>query len=114
MSLSLACLISDMILEQNCCRLHSIRGQTGQGQAKVLLYTVMVTKNSGTTDNFTMHILNGKYTTNIICKLIPEQTNISSFEIDKEITIIGTVKEYKGSTKKENKRLYIKNCIAEQ
>lgn len=56
----------------------------------------------------------GKYTTDIICKLIPEQTNISSFEIDKEITIIGTVKEYKGSTKKENKRLYIKNCIAEQ
>ena len=56
----------------------------------------------------------GKYSLDIICKLVPEQTNISSFEKDTEITIIGTVKNYKGSTKKENKRLYIKNCIAQQ
>lgn len=56
----------------------------------------------------------GKYSLDIICKLVPEQTNISSFEKDKEITIIGTVKNYKGSNKKENKRLYIKNCIAQQ
>lgn len=55
----------------------------------------------------------GKYTLDIICELVPEQTNIKAFEKDKEITIIGTVKNYKGSTKKENKRLYIKNCIAE-
>lgn len=56
----------------------------------------------------------GKYSVDIICNLVPEQTNISSFEKDKEITIIGTVKNYKGATKKENKRLYIKNCIAQQ
>ena len=56
----------------------------------------------------------GKYTFDTICKLVPEQTNISSFENDKEITIIGTVKNYKGTTKKENKKLYIKNCIAQQ
>lgn len=56
----------------------------------------------------------GKYSVDIICNLVPEQTNISSFEKDKEITIIGTVNNYKGSTKKENKRLYIKNCIAQQ
>lgn len=55
----------------------------------------------------------GKYTLDIICELVPEQTNIKAFEKDKEITIIGTVKNYKGSIKKENKRLYIKNCIAE-
>ena len=55
----------------------------------------------------------GKYTLDMICELVPEQTNIKAFEKDKEITIIGTVKNYKGSTKKENKRLYIKNCIAE-
>ena len=55
----------------------------------------------------------GKYTLDIICELVPEQTNIKAFEKDKEITIIGTIKNYKGSTKKENKRLYIKNCIAE-
>lgn len=56
----------------------------------------------------------GKYNLDIICDIIPEQTNIKSFEKDKEITIIGTVNNYKGSTKKENKRLYITNCIAQQ
>lgn len=56
----------------------------------------------------------GKYSIDIICKLVPEQTNIVSFEKDKAITIIGTVKEYKGATKKDNKTLYIRNCIAQQ
>ena len=56
----------------------------------------------------------GKYTLDTICKLVPEQTNISSFEKDKEITIIGTVKNYVGATKKNNKQIYIKNCIAQQ
>ena len=56
----------------------------------------------------------GKYTLDTICKLVPEQTNISSFEKDKEITIIGTVKNYIASTKKKNKQIYIKNCIAQQ
>ena len=56
----------------------------------------------------------GKYTLDTICKLVPEQTNISSFEKDKEITIIGTVKNYVGATKKKNKQIYIKNCIAQQ
>jgi hypothetical protein len=56
----------------------------------------------------------GKYTLDTICKLVPEQTNISSFEKDKEIIIIGTVKKYAGATKKNNKQIYIKNCIAQQ
>ena len=56
----------------------------------------------------------GKYTLDTICKLVPEQTNISAFEKDKEITIIGTVKNYIASTKKKNKQIYIKNCIAQQ
>ena len=56
----------------------------------------------------------GKYTLDVICKLVPEQTNISSFEKDKETTIIGTVKNYIGATKKKNKQIYIKNCIAQQ
>ena len=54
-----------------------------------------------------------KYTLDIICDLIPEQTNISAFEKDKEITVKGTVKNYVGATKKKNKQIYIKNCIAE-
>lgn len=56
----------------------------------------------------------GKYTLDTICKLVPEQTNISSFEKDKEITIIGTISKYVGATKKENRQVYIKNCIAQQ
>ena len=56
----------------------------------------------------------GKYTLDTICKLVPEQTNISSFEKDKEITVIGTVKNYVGATKDNNKQIYIKNCIAQQ
>ena len=55
-----------------------------------------------------------KYTLDTICKLVPEQTNISSFEKDKEITIIGTISKYVGATKKENRQVYIKNCIAQQ
>ena len=56
----------------------------------------------------------GKYTLDTICKLVPEQTNISAFEKDKEITIIGTISKYVGATKKENRQVYIKNCIAQQ
>ena len=56
----------------------------------------------------------GKYTLDMICKLVPEQTNISSFEKDKSITVIGTVKNYVGATKDNNKQIYIKNCIAQQ
>ena len=55
----------------------------------------------------------GKYTLDTICKLVPEQTNISAFEKDKEITIIGTISKYVGATKKKNKQIYIKNCMAE-
>ena len=56
----------------------------------------------------------GKYTLDTICKLVPEQTNISAFEKDKEITIIGTISKYVGATKKNSRQVYIKNCIAQQ
>lgn len=56
----------------------------------------------------------GKYSIDVICSLVPEQTNISSFEKDKEITVIGTFAKYSGSTKKNNKKIYIKDCIAQQ
>lgn len=55
----------------------------------------------------------GKYTLDIICDLVPEQTNISAFEENKNVTVIGTVKKYVGATKKKNKQIYIKNCMAE-
>lgn len=51
-----------------------------------------------------------KYTLDIICNM----KNTKNLEKDKEIIIVGTINDYKGSTKKENKRLYISNCLAAQ
>ena len=56
----------------------------------------------------------GKYSLDIKCKLVDEQLNISKFEENKEITVIGTIKDYKTKTKKNNRTIYIKDCIAEQ
>ena len=56
----------------------------------------------------------GKYSVDIICNLVDEQMNIDKFEKDKQITIIGTFKDYKTKTDKNNRRVYIKDCIAEQ
>ena len=56
----------------------------------------------------------GKYSVDIKCKLVDEQLNIDKFEKDKQITIIGTLKDYKSKTKKNNRTIYIKDCIAEQ
>lgn len=56
----------------------------------------------------------GKYSLDIKCKLVDEQLNINKFEENKQITIIGTLKDYKSKTKKNNRTIYIKDCIAEQ
>ena len=56
----------------------------------------------------------GKYSLDIKCNLVDEQLNIDKFEKDKQITIIGTLKNYKSKTKKNNRTIYIKDCIAEQ
>lgn len=55
-----------------------------------------------------------KYSLTIKCDIVKEQTNINKFEVGKPITIIGTVKDFKGKTDKQVNRLYIKNCFAEQ
>ena len=56
----------------------------------------------------------GKYSLDISCDLVAEQLNIDKFEENKQITIIGTIKDYKVKTNKNNRRIYIKDCIAEQ
>ncbi len=56
----------------------------------------------------------GKYSVDIVCNLVDEQMNIDKFEKDKQITIIGTFKNYKTKTNKTNRKVYIKDCIAEQ
>lgn len=56
----------------------------------------------------------GKYSLEINCKIVKEQTNLDTFEKGKEITIIGVVKDYKVKSKNKPNSLYIKNCFAEQ
>ena len=56
----------------------------------------------------------GKYTTKIICKISKDQDNLKDFEEGKEITIIGTIKNFKNKTTKEPYRYYISDCFAEQ
>ncbi len=56
----------------------------------------------------------GKYSLDIICKMVDEQENLKELEQGKEITIIGTLKNYKEKTKKRNNTYIIENCFAEQ
>ncbi len=55
-----------------------------------------------------------KYSLDIICTIVEDQENISTFDNEKEITIIGTISDFKWKTDKKNNRLYITNCFAEQ
>lgn len=55
---------------------------------------------------------NKDYSLDIICQLVKEQQ--LEFTRNKEITIIGTIKDWKTGTKKENNKVYISNCFAEQ
>ena len=56
----------------------------------------------------------GKYSMDIVCNMVSDQDNLSSFEEDKEITIIGTVTNYEGRTDTANNRLTVSNCFAQQ
>ena len=56
----------------------------------------------------------GKYTTKIICTISKDQDNLKDFEVGKEITIIGTIKNFKNKTTKEPYRYYVSDCFAEQ
>jgi hypothetical protein len=55
----------------------------------------------------------GKYTLNIICNMA-EKNKISNLKTNEEITIIGTVSNYKYKTSDASSKLYISNCFAEQ
>ena len=56
----------------------------------------------------------GKYTLDIVCDVVADQTNLDTFEKGKEITIIGKVVDFKAKTKKNANTLYIENVFAEQ
>lgn len=52
-----------------------------------------------------------KYSLNIVCDIVKEQTNLSKLEKGKEITVIGILDGYKNNKVSE---LHISNCFAEQ
>ena len=56
----------------------------------------------------------GKYTLDITCNVVDEQKDFNKLEEGKEITIIGSVSDFKIADKKNPNRLYINNCFAEQ
>ncbi|MBQ6135004.1 MAG: hypothetical protein IJI60_01660 [Bacilli bacterium] len=50
----------------------------------------------------------GKYSLDIICNMVEDQNDLDIFEVEKPITIIGTIKE------RRNQTIYVSNCFAEQ
>jgi len=56
----------------------------------------------------------GKYSFDIICNVSEDQDSITNFETGKQITVIGTITNYKGKTEKQTNRLYLSDCFAEQ
>ena len=56
----------------------------------------------------------GKYTMNIICKMANENIELDNFEVGKEITIIGTIKEFNQRTSTNPIIVKISDCFAEQ
>ncbi len=56
----------------------------------------------------------GKYSLDIVCNVVKDHESLKKLEEGKEITIIGTVTDYKAKTEKKNNRIYIDNCFAEQ
>ena len=56
----------------------------------------------------------GKYTLEINCSMIKDQNELDKLKIGEEITIIGTVNNFKKSTNNKPNRLYVTNCFAEQ
>ena len=55
-----------------------------------------------------------KYSVDIKCKMVKEKNDIENLEIGKQITIIGTLNEYRKKQNNQPKKLYIINCFAEQ
>ena len=56
----------------------------------------------------------GKYSLDIICKINKDQDNLEEFEENKETTIIGTISKFKEKTNKDNNRVYVSDCFAQQ
>ncbi|MBQ6323541.1 MAG: hypothetical protein IJI22_01775 [Bacilli bacterium] len=56
----------------------------------------------------------GKYSLNIVCKMVDDYKTLENFELDKETTIIGTVDNFKRKNNTQPTTIYIKNCFAEQ
>lgn len=55
-----------------------------------------------------------KYTLEINCNMASKKSVLDSFEVGKEITVIGSVSNFKYKSKTSPNKLYINNCFAEQ
>lgn len=55
-----------------------------------------------------------KYSLDIECSMATKKSALENLTENKEITIIGTVTDYKSKTKEKPNKLYISNCFAEQ
>ena len=56
----------------------------------------------------------GKYSLDIYCDVVKDQKNLKDLKEGESITIIGSVDKFKTQTKKQPRKLYVKNCFAEQ
>ena len=56
----------------------------------------------------------GKYSLDIVCNIVKDQTNLADLKEGETITVIGTIDNFKLKTKKTNNTIYISNCFAEQ
>ena len=54
-----------------------------------------------------------KYTLEIVCTLADKKSNIKELEEKKEISLIGTVRNFELKDSKNNNKLYISDCFAE-
>ena len=56
----------------------------------------------------------GKYDLDIICEMETEKEMLNSLETDKEVSVIGSMVNYKYKTNKRPATMYLTNCFAEQ
>lgn len=54
-----------------------------------------------------------KYNLEIICNMAEKENNIETFSEGDDVTVIGSVTDFKFKTKKQANRLYVNNCFAE-
>lgn len=55
----------------------------------------------------------GKYTLNVVCEMADDNIELSKFNQNDNITVIGTVSKFALKTEKKQNTLYVSNCFAQ-